>query len=264
MPYKRNIQPGLVFLSFLFLLSSCSFMNRLELMVNPKEAEENKILWYQEVRSVEPTSNIHYIDGYAKNQYLPTITDFIDTFANDRNIIFASFTKGQFFTDWILLARLINSTYVISLTEISHGDVEFKGFAEFSRNDFLKMLDSTNIIIKEKNHYLGEAIYLDTILYKECSDEVKENHYLMDLEVDNVHPQITPSNSNNNSREVYNNVCFSNQVFGVFINNIDKSLFYFNYYDEDAQKKNPKNKFAQLSSQKLLGIINRIKWTQTY
>ena len=90
-------------------------------MISSNSEEENKRIWYNEIRSIEPTSDIHSVNGQARTRYIQTFPAFIDSFANNEKFLFAFYASGGVMEEWILLARRIESLNVISFVYCFHG-----------------------------------------------------------------------------------------------------------------------------------------------
>ena len=258
----KNIFLNFSILVFLQFFISCSFYSNIENMVSPNSKEENKLIWYTEIRSIEPTSDIHNINGYYENQYVQTVPAFIDTFTNDKNFLFAFYADGGVLEEWILLGRKIDSLYIISFIHCYHGTVRFKGYTQLDDILFERLIDSANSIIVDKNNYFGSPLYLDSLLYKECElDTIFQN---TNAEVNTFYPLEHPNKGYETFGIIRNHYCVGRQIFGVFINNISNSFTYLNNYSDKETDLNVKNSFARSTTEKLWGILFDFEWIKTY
>lgn len=257
----KNIFLSSSILVFLQFFNSCSFYYNVENMVSTNSKEENTLIWYNEIRSIEPTPDIHYINGYYENQYVQTIPAFIDTFANDKNILFAFYADGGVFEEWILLGRKIDSLYIISFIYCYHGTVRFTGYTRLDDIVFDNLIDSANALIIDKNNYFGSPLYLDSILYNECElDTIFQNS---NVEVNTFYPLEYPNKGYTTFGIILNYYCLR-QIFSVFINNISNSFTYLNNYSEKETDLNVKNRFARSVTEKLWEKLFDFEWIKTY
>ncbi len=257
----KNIFLNSSILVFLQFFNSCSYYYNVENMVSPNSKEENTLIWYNEIRNIEPTPNIHYINGYYENQYVQTIPTFIDTFANDKNILFAFYADGGVFEEWILLGRKIDSLYNISFIYCYHGTVRFKGYTQLDEIAFESLIDSANAIIVDKNNYFDSPLYLDSILYKECElDTIFQN---TNMEVNTFYPLELPNKGYETFGITLNHYC-CRQIFGVFINNVSNSFTYLNNYSDNETDLNVKNRVARSATEKLWEKLFDFEWIKTY
>lgn len=259
--YKTPLSLPLI--AVIIFANSCSFYSNLDNMVSPNSKEENKQIWYDEIRSIEPTSDIFYINGLYENQYIQTLPEFIDTFANDKNFLFALYASGGIMEEWLLLARKIDSLYNISFIYCYHGTVRYKGYTQLNDRLFGILMDSTNRIVVAKNNYFNSPLYLDSLLYYECAhDSIFQN---INREENIFYPLKLPNKGYETLGIISDHFCFGRQIFGVFINNVSNSFTYLNRnFSDEKIELSMQYKIASSASEKLLEKLFDFEWTMTY
>lgn len=254
------------------LISSCCTFQRIGNMVSTKTEKEIKEYWFDEIRTAEPTDKICYLDSYLPNQFYPNKYEFIDTFYNDKQILFAALLGPYdiFSKFTTVLARQEDSVFTLNLATESHGKFIFKGIARLSQSDFSIIIDSINTISNDILQNNNSKTYVDTVELNSCialrTVEIEKfkndttGKYVLVYDPDSVDHQKCVTYTYYETFDEIISHCFDKQVICVLVNNLNKDLTYLPYPSNVKDSSETGSNYVG----RLTEIFNSIEWKQLY
>ncbi len=260
------------FIVISILFSSCCTFKRVGNMISSKNEDEIKKFWFDEIITAEATDNICYLDSYLPNQYYPNKYEFIDTFYNDKNIVFAILLGPYdvFSKFTTVIATTKDSVFKLNMTTESHGKFIFKGMSNLSQSNFSILIDSINTISNDILQKNNSTTYVDTIDLNSCialrTAEIEKfksdttGKYVLVYDDHSVDHRRGVTYTYYKTYDEIKSHCFDKQIICVIVNNIEKYLTYLpNTLNVEDSSETASNYVGRLAK-----ILNGIEWKQLY